>query len=463
MQQKKRIYPWQRWRRRVIWASLILFVALPGTLAIIGWRGQAALDKEVQAIRAKGFPASSDDLNKSYVQPPKEKNGVETYQQSFKVQEKVVSPWQYDDLIKQVGGTPGRSPLAEALHRQMSEYLDANAEALRLLHEAANRPASRFPLDFGQGMNLSLPHLAKLRQGVRLLQIEALVAAEDGDTRRALSAVTAAFAAANSVRQEPLIISQLVRIACHGVTLNAVNRMMNIAAFSDEELVRLGGALRAEEDPGAITRGLAGERALELSAFDHPEQVLSQSPEIQSFGPGGASAVAGLIRLSGMGSRDRRRYLSYMDEMVTASQRPLYEAIPLLNAVGPRLQAERSWIPTFTETLVSGLTHLGETFARDAATLASTETAVAIERYRLANGNAVPERLQDLVPAYLASLPIDPFDGKPLRYRRDDNGYTVYSINEDMQDDGGQAPAPNHKGRAADVVFRVEHAQATAN
>lgn len=463
MQQKRRVYPWQRWRRRVIIGCLLCFVVLPAALAAIAWRGQAALDKEIQAIRAKGFPATPADLEKSYPSPAKEQNAGETYQQSFAAQDKTEQRWQYDDLIKQVDDSAKRNLLAEALHRQMTEYLEDNAGALRLLHEAAGLPESRYPLDFTKGFQLPLPHLAKVRQAVRLLQIEAFVAAEDGDTRRALDAVTAALAAGNSVRREPVLISQLVHIACHGITVSTVNRMINIAAFSDTELAQLDGALRAEEDPGAFTRALAGERALGLTAFDHPEQILSDVPEIQSFGPGAASAAAGLIRITGMVGSDRSRYLSVMDDMVAASQRPIYEANAVMAALESRLQAGRSWIPSFTDSLVPGLVHVGDAFARDAAIIANAETAVAIERYRLVHDNAVPERLEELVPVWLVAVPVDPFDGNPLRYRRDDTGYTVYSVDQNMRDDGGKPAARDQRGRAPDLVFRVEHAPAAAN
>jgi hypothetical protein len=64
-----------------------------------------------------------------------------------------------------------------------------------------------------------------------------------------------------------------------------------------------------------------------------------------------------------------------------------------------------------------------------------------------------------LVPEYLAAASEDPFDGKPLRYKRLDRGYAVYSVGDDCKDDGGK-PQPPASERAADetsdVVFRVQ-------
>jgi hypothetical protein len=52
--------------------------------------------------------------------------------------------------------------------------------------------------------------------------------------------------------------------------------------------------------------------------------------------------------------------------------------------------------------------------------------------------------LEALVPQLLARMPIDPMDGKPLKYRRlatDD--YLLYSSGTDGVNDGGSAEADN--------------------
>lgn len=42
-------------------------------------------------------------------------------------------------------------------------------------------------------------------------------------------------------------------------------------------------------------------------------------------------------------------------------------------------------------------------------------TVIAIERFRL-KYKKLPEKLTELVPEFLNSVPLDPFDGKPIRY-----------------------------------------------
>jgi hypothetical protein len=52
--------------------------------------------------------------------------------------------------------------------------------------------------------------------------------------------------------------------------------------------------------------------------------------------------------------------------------------------------------------------------------------ALALRRYELRHGN-LPERLEELSPEFLPSVPIDPLNGGPLFYQRDGKGYLLYS------------------------------------
>ncbi|MGE3803120.1 MAG: hypothetical protein AB7K24_00450, partial [Gemmataceae bacterium] len=59
------------------------------------------------------------------------------------------------------------------------------------------------------------------------------------------------------------------------------------------------------------------------------------------------------------------------------------------------------------------------------ASLACARAALAVERYRL-EYNKWPGSLDQLVPDFLAAIPTDP-QGRPLRYRRLDDGVIVFA------------------------------------
>ena len=67
--------------------------------------------------------------------------------------------------------------------------------------------------------------------------------------------------------------------------------------------------------------------------------------------------------------------------------------------------------------------------------LKSSDDAIA-RGYRLAQGKW-PEKLDDLIPKYLARVPTDPFSGEPLLYRRLEDGVVLYSVGLNGRDDEG--------------------------
>ena len=75
---------------------------------------------------------------------------------------------------------------------------------------------------------------------------------------------------------------------------------------------------------------------------------------------------------------------------------------------------------------------------RTLAELRCAQTALAAERFRQARGQW-PEALSELVPAFLDTVPPDPFTGKPLRYLRASGYVMVYSVGENLSDDGGDS------------------------
>lgn len=66
--------------------------------------------------------------------------------------------------------------------------------------------------------------------------------------------------------------------------------------------------------------------------------------------------------------------------------------------------------------------------------LTATRTLFALKCYREMHGR-LPASLRDLVPGYLKEVPLDPFDGNPLRYSQERR--FLYSVGDDLQDQGG--------------------------
>ena len=62
---------------------------------------------------------------------------------------------------------------------------------------------------------------------------------------------------------------------------------------------------------------------------------------------------------------------------------------------------------------------------------------LALRTFEMSHGRP-PAILDELTPAILASIPLDPFDGEPIRYGREANGsWRVWSVGPNCRDDGG--------------------------
>jgi hypothetical protein len=115
---------------------------------------------------------------------------------------------------------------------------------------------------------------------------------------------------------------------------------------------------------------------------------------------------------------------------------------------------ELSFLHVAVKILAPAMSRVAELDLRLHAHLDLGRTALAIERYRLATGT-VPDRLEQLVPRYLEQVPIDPFDGRRIRYRRADPGYILYSVMEDGEDNGGLEKGKAGRGQPYDWCFIV--------
>jgi hypothetical protein len=87
--------------------------------------------------------------------------------------------------------------------------------------------------------------------------------------------------------------------------------------------------------------------------------------------------------------------------------------------------------------MVPPVDNVGRRAVRADVDLQGTITACSLRRYEQTHGK-LPEQLADLVPDLLPSVPIDPFDGKPLRYRREGKEWVIWSVGSDLKDDNAE-------------------------
>jgi len=136
-----------------------------------------------------------------------------------------------------------------------------------------------------------------------------------------------------------------------------------------------------------------------------------------------------------------------MAQLITAARRPWPQPLDTTVANAPQ--------PTQKS---KGLLSSGAAFVRlTAGTLAfvrCTTLAVAIERYHRSHGE-LPPSLDALSPAYINSLPSDPFTGNALLYKRNEDSFLIYSTGINRKDDGGSITIKADDEKPQDLGLRI--------
>ncbi len=297
---------------------------------------------------------------------------------------------------------------------------------------------------------MELPHLAKIKKGVQLLAEEASNHAFNGRLDEATDSLLAGIRLTRSIEKEPLFISFLVQVAGGAILQRSLEEIMDRQTLSEADLRRLEPAFLEMEGGISLARAFAGERCMGLSVFQLP------APQ--------AAAVIGTIKKSESGfdmaayrqrkafRADMNFYLDYMASYISAASLPYPDCIAVMIEIPQRLGD-----PTSKGYFVSGLL-LHDAFSaasplpRTALSKAAdgvgrtrlARAALAVELFRLANTNALPDTISILCPDYVSEILKDPYDGQPLRLRPlPRRGFVVYSIGPDRTDDRG---TPRPKG-----------------
>jgi hypothetical protein len=72
---------------------------------------------------------------------------------------------------------------------------------------------------------------------------------------------------------------------------------------------------------------------------------------------------------------------------------------------------------------------------RNSARVRLARVSLLVRAWMYEHSGEPPDKLDALVPGLLPTLPLDPFDGKPLRYDRE----KIWSVDANLVDDMGKA------------------------
>jgi len=437
----------------------LTIVGLAVALLLGSWMVSSLLapyrDRIKESIRQGGYPATMSELDAWYPSVPPAENAALVYTNAFALLTNATGP---NSAITTALPPIGRafSPDEEAA---LKAELAENAAALRLIYSAPASGRSHYAVRLEAGFDGMLPHLAKTKQAVTLLSAAGLMYASDGDAERATQAFLAAARVADSLAEEPTVVSQFVRCNDWAWLLQGLERALSLTRFSDGQLAAMQKLVLEAERPRAMARAMAVERVCGLNVMTDPKgsatAVRSQGGHRQWHGIAG-SVCMGLFWATGLQRKDTSFYAERMAEHIAALELPYPERAKAGNQVAA-LTNPSNRLCIFSRMLLPALVAVPGRDAKHVATVRTAAAALAVERFRLAHTNALPERLDQAAPYCCTNLPADPFDGQPLRYKTHGGSYVVYSIGSDGKDDGGVVWDANYSKVRQDISILVRH------
>ncbi len=494
----KRAYPWQRRRRQVLLlvASLGVFVVFP--LIAYRWTASDRIREAFESARAAKLPMSVKDLatwapaqaakedsegteaaavaenppgadtaSPAIPQsPPPLPGGVQvpgkTLAAAIPALYRLLSlpletPEEMDSL-RNLKKEPGTRRLEETERETLRKLLAGRQEAMRAVHEVSHRPPGRFPIDLSRGRNPDSSHVKAVAEVLRYLDYEARLEGEDGNTDKAAEALLTGFRVADTMRNEPVIYSHIFYCRCVANLAEALGHVLSRCTPADAQLAKLSTAFAKAETPQTLTNALITEQAMGISLYDDPEfqrQITEgMHMPLDDYVPGATTLLMQGMGSLGRNDLDKARYVRMMSGVIEASRHPAHEMTARVDGMIRGPWASQHWLPRPSDSLASAPWMI-RAYAELLTTVRAGVIASAMERYRLVGG-FTPEYLDGLIPAFLDSIPLDPFDGKPLRFRRENADYLVYGIGINRTDDNGKSGDGPHR-RTGDIVLRVEH------
>lgn len=321
--------------------------------------------------------------------------------------------------------------------------VEDDAEALEWVKEGAAKERCRFDLDYSAGVQLTLPHLAKMRSLARYLRCAAISSALDGDVAEAAERLRMGFVLARHVTQDPILIGLLVTVAIDAVMVDASAQVMALGRIPTEQAQALSAEIGKLDYTAGLVRALRTERCMGLHVFSQMRHGAASAASILAGGEADKKPdpkdLQQYLEAGGL-QRDELAYLDIVAkaiELAPLSWRESQGKWPeeeKLAANTPDLSVTRVLVPTLSRVACKR----DEAVARRGllqAALALIEDWYQDEQYPETLAAARSEGFQ---------FPRDVFSGEEFVYSAQDGRVTLYSVGPNLQDDGGywSNPAP---------------------
>ncbi|MBX3179379.1 MAG: hypothetical protein KF886_18640 [Candidatus Hydrogenedentes bacterium] len=410
--------PRKHWLVRALRALAVLILAIAAAYFVADQIASQELQKRKEAFRARFGKLELDEFKPD--RPPAAKDAGRIYRRaagSMAGVDEELGDWSlYDALTQGPSAFAGRGardtpePPADEVERRVREKFAALDEAFRLVEEA--RPLEPATLLENYELEGLLPASSDVLLLAHNVAARAIDAARSGDLEAACAWLDSGVHVACTLEGDPTLMLQMARHFALERALRSAEEVFNATDVPLPLGERYWTLLERAAGPGAFADSLAGEAGF---------MIAQEMPRPRIFW-----------------TINNIKTLELIEGAVSAfEQEPGAARQAALHALA---EETRNWPVLYTCARSQAPTVL--LIARGYDMIVARRhcfyVAVALRNHKHTHG-AYPGALEAVAVAMDAAMLADPFGGGPLRYRAEGEGFVLYSLGPNQQDDGGGA------------------------
>jgi len=416
--------------RRILTGFGVVIVALGVVYAVMMIRATGRLRRAYAALEADGRPMRTAEIIPPKV--PDSDNAAVLYQSAVLLLKG--QPAGDKSLFEQL--TARASAARKEAQKKWIAH-EAVTNALSLLAEGTQRPTCQIEHNHDNVLEvMGSPFLEDWRNLVSIMTARIRFEAEAGNPAKAWDLLLTQLRLADSLRLDPSSDTQFTRQALTAWASRTMRVVCETALPAVEHLQAIDDLLRRQDDVEPLVRAVDGERLLIGEWFfnlpkEELDKILWRERSDDKVTPPRVLKAIHRLSFTVLAFKprlisDHAAYLELMRKRVHLLQGPYRDRKEIARA----LQSSHWNILTHKLTWSAG--NEKWFYCRLLADSRVTRAGLAVLQYRQAH-DAFPESL-DAVG--LEGL-LDPFTEKPLHYRPEGEGFVVYSVGDDLKDNGG--------------------------
>ena len=310
------------------------------------------------------------------------------------------------------------------------KIISTNESSFELFSAALSRSCFNYARDWDvNSYELEIPKAVKMLQIMKLTCLDMYMLSQEGKVDGLIERWIANYAFAQKVSKGPFLISYFIGIALARAQVELLNLILTSGVY-DAEIYR---TIINQLDPSVWRKGLflsfESERA---SMFDCYWKMENKNSSLMKEFYG--NSVFGWMALPLL-KVDFMHAMRFMDETEDLINRNYFEVKKNFTDLYAKIESLPPWY-VFSSMLVPN----GESaFLKEQILEANIMVAAAGIAGRLfrMKYDVFPESLSLLSPEFLPGIPLDPFSGRPLVYKKTASGIKIYSLGSNMRDDNG--------------------------